>query len=224
MQRWERLAGRSLPRPVVLEADLRQPPLGLSDARPGLDRGELRPHPAQCRQHDVSRGQARRTVPHQRRRHAARARACAARPGIREVSPRLDRLHLRAAPGPRLRKRTSTWARKTATSTKSASCAAEKLLRAADFLDQVTIYRPASVVGDSADRLHDVSSHGFYLPLQLAYVMADKVPTTLMGERFFRLLGLRGDEGQEPGAGRLAVGRRSSTWSASASTTARPTT
>ena len=40
------------------------------------------------------------------------------------------------------------------------------------------------------------SSHGFYLPLQLAYVMADKVPTQLMGERFFRLLGLRGDEGK----------------------------
>jgi nucleoside-diphosphate-sugar epimerase len=72
---------------------------------------------------------------------------------------------------------------------------AEKALRAADFIDELTIYRPSSVVGDSRTG-YTVSSHGFYLPLQLAYVMADKVPTQLMGERFFRLLGLRGDEGK----------------------------
>ena len=73
--------------------------------------------------------------------------------------------------------------------------AAEKMVRAADLFDQVTIYRPASVVGDS-ETGYTVSSHGFYLPLQLAFVIADKVPTRLMGERFFRLLGLRGDEGK----------------------------
>jgi thioester reductase-like protein len=72
---------------------------------------------------------------------------------------------------------------------------AEKTLRAADFIDSLTVYRPASVVGDSKSG-YTVSSHGFYLPLQLAYVMADKIPTRLMGERFFRLLGLRGDEGK----------------------------
>jgi nucleoside-diphosphate-sugar epimerase len=72
---------------------------------------------------------------------------------------------------------------------------AEKTIRAADFIDELTVYRPASVVGDSRSG-YTVSSHGFYLPLQLAYVMADKVPTHLMGERFFRLLGLRGDEGK----------------------------
>lgn len=72
---------------------------------------------------------------------------------------------------------------------------AEKMLRAADFLDERTIYRPASVVGDSRTG-YTTSSHGFYLPLQLAYLVADKVPTHLLGERFFRLLGLRGDEGK----------------------------
>src|SRR3954453_17135888 len=73
--------------------------------------------------------------------------------------------------------------------------AAEKMLRAADFLDERTIYRPASVVGDSRTG-YTTSSHGFYLPLHLAYLIADKIPTYLMGERFFRLLGLRGDEGK----------------------------
>ena len=40
MQRWERLAGRSLPRPVVLEADLRQPAAGAEcrRTRPGSRR------------------------------------------------------------------------------------------------------------------------------------------------------------------------------------------
>jgi nucleoside-diphosphate-sugar epimerase len=73
--------------------------------------------------------------------------------------------------------------------------AAEKMIRAAEWIDELTVYRPASVVGDSRSG-YTTSSHGFYLPLQLAYVMADKIPTRLMGERFFRLLGLRGDEGK----------------------------
>ena len=73
--------------------------------------------------------------------------------------------------------------------------AAEKLLRAADHLDELTVYRPSSVVGDSTTG-YTTSSHGFYLPLQMAYAMADKLPTRLMGDRFFRLLGLRGDEGK----------------------------
>ena len=72
---------------------------------------------------------------------------------------------------------------------------AEKLLRAADFLEQLTVYRPASVVGDSHTG-YTTSSHGFYLPLQLAFLTADKVPPQLMGERFLKLLGLRGDEGK----------------------------
>ena len=72
---------------------------------------------------------------------------------------------------------------------------AEKLVRAAGFLDQLTVYRPASVVGDS-ETGYTTSSHGFYLPLQMAYTIADKVPPELMGERFFRLLGLTGEEGK----------------------------
>jgi nucleoside-diphosphate-sugar epimerase len=73
--------------------------------------------------------------------------------------------------------------------------AAEKLVRAATFLDQVTFYRPASVVGDSRSG-YVTSFHGFYLPLQLAHTMAGRVPVRQMDERFFAKLGLRGDEGK----------------------------
>ena len=72
---------------------------------------------------------------------------------------------------------------------------AEKMIRAADFLEQRTFYRPASVVGDSATG-YVTNFHGFYLPLQLAHAMAGRVPVDAMNERFFARLGLRGDEGK----------------------------
>lgn len=72
---------------------------------------------------------------------------------------------------------------------------AEKLIRGAGFLDQLTVYRPASVVGDSRTG-YVTNFHGFYLPLQLAHVMAGRVPVREMNERFFAQLGLRGDEGK----------------------------
>jgi thioester reductase-like protein len=71
----------------------------------------------------------------------------------------------------------------------------EKLVRGADFFDQITIYRPTSVVGDSTSGFTN-STHGFYLPLQMAHAIADTFPVELMGERFFEMLGLSGDEGK----------------------------
>ncbi|MFP6611066.1 MAG: SDR family oxidoreductase, partial [Pirellulales bacterium] len=73
--------------------------------------------------------------------------------------------------------------------------AAEKAVRAADFLEQLTIYRPASVVGDSRSGF-TTSSHGFYLPLQLAHAIAEHVPVKMMGEQFFKMLELDGTEGK----------------------------
>ncbi len=72
---------------------------------------------------------------------------------------------------------------------------AEKLVRAAEWLDQVTVYRPASVVGDSQTG-YVTNFHGFYLPLQLAHMMASQVSVADMNERFLSSLGLQGDEGK----------------------------
>ncbi len=72
---------------------------------------------------------------------------------------------------------------------------AEKMIRAADFLEQRTFYRPASVVGDSKSG-YVTSFHGYYLPLQLAHAMAGRVPVKQMDERFFAKLGLEGHEGK----------------------------
>ena len=72
---------------------------------------------------------------------------------------------------------------------------AEKLIRADDFLLEKTFYRPASVVGDSRTG-YVTSFHGFYLPLQLAHAIAGRMPVAQMNERFFAKLGLKGDEGK----------------------------
>ena len=51
---------------------------------------------------------------------------------------------------------------------------AEMLVRAADFLDPPTIYRPSIIVGDSQTG-YTTTYHGFYAPLKLAHTMASKV-------------------------------------------------
>ena len=193
MRRWDKLAGRHLPRPVVIEADLRQPMLGMSaedlawiaancdsilhSAASMTFREDKHGEPFRtnndgmrnlldvCRQAGIARFH-----------HVSTAYVCGLRTG-------------------RVYERELDLGQQNGNVYEVSKLTAEKMLRAADFLDETTIYRPASVVGDSATG-YTVSSHGFYLPLQLAYVMADKIPTRLMGERFFRLLNLRGDEGK----------------------------
>lgn len=48
---------------------------------------------------------------------------------------------------------------------------AEKMIRFADFLDQVTVFRPAIIIGDSTN-YHTTTYHGFYAPLQLVTTIA----------------------------------------------------
>jgi nucleoside-diphosphate-sugar epimerase len=70
---------------------------------------------------------------------------------------------------------------------------AEKLLLAADWLEKITVFRPASIIGDSQTG-YTSNYHGFYLPLLLAYSFAATVPPEEMNERFIKRLGLSGTE------------------------------
>ncbi len=193
MQRWERLEGRSLPRPVVLEADLRQPMLGLGSddlawIRDNCDR--------------ILHNAASMTFREDKHGEPFRSN----NEGLQNVldvclDARIGKFHhvstayVCGLRGGRVYERELDLGQQNGNVYEVSKMTAEKMLRGADFLDELTIYRPASVAGDSQTG-YTVSTHGFYLPLQLAYVMADKLPTRLMGERFFRLLGLRGDEGK----------------------------
>ena len=71
---------------------------------------------------------------------------------------------------------------------------AEMLVRAADFLDPPTIYRPSIIVGDSQTG-YTTTYHGFYAPLKLAHTMVSKVARgATAGDLLVAALGIKGDD------------------------------
>ena len=193
LRHWEQEVGYALPRPVVLEGDLCSPGLGLSedDRRWVADHCDAVLH---CGASMVFRedqhGEPFRTnvggvenllelcrETHIRHfHHVSTAYICGLREGLIlesevDLGQQLGNVY------------------------EQSKLRAEKLVRRADFLEQVTVYRPASVVGDSRTG-YVTNSHGFYLPLQLAHIVADKIHISDMNKRFMSLLGLQGDEGK----------------------------
>ncbi|MDB5347003.1 MAG: Male sterility domain protein [Schlesneria sp.] len=66
---------------------------------------------------------------------------------------------------------------------------AETLVRAADFLDSVTIFRPAIIIGDSQTGL-TTTYHGYYAALQLSHTIVRAIPpdeTGIVGGQKVRL-------------------------------------
>jgi len=73
--------------------------------------------------------------------------------------------------------------------------AAEQMVRQASHLDQVTVLRPAIIVGDSQTG-YTSTFHGLYAPLQLLLPLAGAAPATMAGLPYFEKLGMRGEEGK----------------------------
>ena len=57
--------------------------------------------------------------------------------------------------------------------------AGEKLVREAQHLESFTVFRPAIIVGDTADGF-STTFHGFYTPLRLLSAFADLIPHELL--------------------------------------------
>ncbi|QEG35091.1 SDR family oxidoreductase [Bythopirellula goksoeyrii] len=192
MRYWEAELGYALPRPVVLDGNLTTPGLGLSDE----DRRCIATHcngvihvGASMVFREDQHGEPFRTnvggmenmlqfcreVGIRRFHHVSTAYICGLRNGrILESEVDLGQELGNVYEQSKLR--------------------AEKLVREADF-DSLTVYRPASVVGDYHTGFV-TTTHGFYLPLQLAHIVADKIYVGDMNERFMGLLGLAGNEGK----------------------------
>ncbi len=190
---WERQDGCDYPRPVVLEANLRQPGCGVSDdhrdwLRQRCDRV------LHCAASMTFRAD-KRGEPHATNAEGMKhlLQLCG-QTGIREFH-HVSTAYICGLREGRIFENETDVGQQNGNVYEVSKLTAEKLLGAADFLDSKTIYRPASVVGDSRTGF-TTSSHGFYLPLHLAYTMADRLPAELMGEQFLALLGLRGDEGK----------------------------
>jgi thioester reductase-like protein len=70
----------------------------------------------------------------------------------------------------------------------------EALVRAANWLDGSTVYRPAIIVGDSQTSFTN-TFHGFYTPLQIAHSMINKVAIKdVRAQGLVEILGLAGHE------------------------------
>ena len=70
---------------------------------------------------------------------------------------------------------------------------AEKMVRAADFLDSLTVYRPAIIIGDSQTG-YTTTFHGFYTPLRIVHGVSRKLPLRNGARMLLEPLGLLGNE------------------------------
>jgi thioester reductase-like protein len=195
MAHWETELGRSFPRPVVLEGDIATPGLGLSEqdhgwvARNcnrmlhnaasltfyGTDRNQepwlsnltgTRNVLELCRQTEI------REFHHVSTAYVCGKQATPVKEGdIGAIGAfRNDYEHCKAE--------------------------AEKLVRSASFLNQVTVYRPATIVGDS-DTGYTTTYHGLYAYMQLAWVISQNVDKGPDGRRHIPVrLNLTGNEGR----------------------------
>ncbi|MEX0679048.1 MAG: SDR family oxidoreductase [Pirellulales bacterium] len=193
MGHWEQQAGRSLPRPIVIEGDL-----GLGQVVP--DQAQRRWLGAHCERilscaasmtfREDKRGEPFRTNVDGTRNLLELCRAT----GIRRFH-QVSTAYICGLRQGRILESEIDVGQQLGNVYEQSKLQAEKIVRDADFLIERTVYRPASVVGDSTSG-YVTSFHGFYLPLQLAHAMAGRVPVGEMNERFFAKLGLKGDEGK----------------------------
>lgn len=176
MAYWEAELGRALVRPVVLEGDITRPGLGLSSAdQAWVARNcEAVVHSAASLTFyaDEEEGQdgepwrsniqGTRNVLNLCRdagirqlHHVSTAYVC----GRRRDVIREDEVDVGQTPS---------------NDYESSKLTAEKEVRAADFLDVLTVHRPSIIVGD-AQTGFTVSYHGFYTPLRLVHALASSV-------------------------------------------------
>ncbi len=202
--RWEKHAGHSLPRPVVLEGNLSQPGLGLSaeSARWVKENCHRVLHNAASLTFhaDSPEGEPWRSNLHgtshlldfareaqvREFHHISTAYVC----GLRQDVVMENELDVGQEHG---------------NDYEVSKFQSEKLVREADFLDSVTVYRPAIILGDSQTG-YTTTFHGFYVPLKLVSTLLTKAAVPgitpeamaeiikLVSERLREILALKGHE------------------------------
>ena len=204
LSRWEGLVGHTLPRPIVLEGDISKPGLGLDDqSRDWVSRhcSSLMHNAASLTFHAESpEGEPWRSNVNGTRNvlefcrqtgirdfhHVSTSYVC----GLRTDLAREDELDVGQELG---------------NDYEISKVQAEKMVYAADHLEQRTFYRPAIIVGDSEDG-YTTTFHGFYVPLKLLSALVGKTSALKLSrdelaainrassERLRELLNLDGSE------------------------------
>lgn len=188
MVAWEAELGRSLPRPVVLEGDIAQPDLGLNpnDVRWCAEYCSTLIHnAASLTFHSTSEdGEPWRSnvggVKHvlefcrntqiRKFHHVSTAYIAGLRHG-RVLETELD------------------VGQEFSNDYETSKLEAEQLVRAADFLDPVTVFRPGIIIGDATTGL-TTTYHGYYAALQLSHTIIKAIPpdwTGIVGGQKVRL-------------------------------------
>jgi thioester reductase-like protein len=194
---WEHRLRRVLPRPVVLECDIGEPLLGLDDV--GIDwvtrncDGIL--HNAASVSFDANEktGEPYRSNVEGTRNVLELARSCRIREfhhvstayvcGLRSGRVLEDELDVGQQSGNAYEK---------------SKIEAEKLVRAASFLDKPTVYRPSIIIGDS-ETGYTTTFHGFYAPLKIVQAVANQIDFDFQkidGAPLVAALNLTGQEGK----------------------------
>ena len=193
LQYFEKINGHVLPRPVVIESDLGKENLGISAewsrwisehidtmlhnaASLEFLRDEKTNEPYRsnvegtknvlelCRQHSIKQFH-----------HVSTAYVC----GLREGIVRETELECGQEYG---------------NDYESSKATSERAVRNAPFLDQITVYRPAIIVGDSVSG-YTPTFHGFYTPLKILYPIIDAKDVSAQGvKEIIAALGMNGND------------------------------
>lgn len=191
--RWEQKLGRHLPRPVVLEGDMTRPFLG-------LDASQRQWVKSNCRSvlHNAA-SLTFYTKPNEDEPYASNVGGTQNVLQLCREAGITDFHHVSTAYVCGLREGTILETETDVGQTlgndyEKSKIAAEKLVVEANFLDQVTIYRPGIIIGDSVTG-YTSTFHGFYVPLKIAYGLGQTVvlpkPDAIS---LVQLLGMTGSE------------------------------
>jgi thioester reductase-like protein len=192
LQSWERELGHSLPRPVMIEGDLREPELGLTrESKTWVSRhcDQIIHSAASLAFHADGEGEPWRTnfdgtrhmlelcrtTKIRRLHYVSTAYVCGLREGTIYESD-LD------------------CGQKFRNVYEESKFRAERLVRSAEGIEQLTVYRPAVIAGDSQTGYTN-TYHGIYLYLRLMALVVPRQPVGPDGKRMTRLrLPMTGDE------------------------------
>jgi thioester reductase-like protein len=176
---WDNILGRPLPRPVVLEGDITEPDLGLDPRgmRWVAENCDTMLHNAASLTFQSTSAQSEpwrsnvqgmrhvlelcRNAGIRKFQHVSTAYVCGLRQG-RILESELD------------------VGQKMSNDYEQSKLQAEGMVRSADFLDSLTVHRPAIIIGDATNGF-TTTYHGFYAPLQAVYTLAQTFETNNTG-------------------------------------------
>ncbi|GAB4146405.1 MAG: SDR family oxidoreductase [Planctomycetaceae bacterium] len=165
MHRWEKQAGKALPRPVVFEGDITRPNLGLNEA----DLAWVKENVTSFMHNAASltfQAESPESEPYISNVTGTQNVLDVCRvSGIREFF-HVSTAYVAGMRTDRVMESELDVGQKHGNDYEISKFRSETMVREAEFLDKVTVYRPGIILGDSRDG-YTATFHGFYVPLKL---------------------------------------------------------